>query len=60
MTLFEEGCIIKLAEGTIPKAILKEEKTMKDFLEKYWEDIVALIEKIYFAIKELILANEAE
>ena len=51
---------MKLTEGTIPKAILKEEKTMKEFVEKYWEDIIALIEKIYFAIKELILANEAE
>lgn len=33
---------------------------MKEFVEKYWEDIVALIEKIYSAIKELILASEAE
>jgi hypothetical protein len=28
---------------------------MAEFLEKYWGDIVALIDKIYAAIKEYIL-----
>lgn len=31
---------------------------MKEFLEKYWDEIVALFDKIYLAIKDYILANE--
>ena len=33
---------------------------MKDFIEKYWEDIVALINKIYDAIKNYLIENEAK
>ncbi len=33
---------------------------MKEFMEKYWEDIKAILDKIYYAIKDFILANEAE
>ena len=34
---------------------------MKEFLEKYWEEIVALFDKIYEAIKAYILdAEKAE
>ena len=33
---------------------------MKEFLEKYWDEIVALFDKIYFAIKELVLKSEEE
>ncbi len=32
---------------------------MKEFLEKYWEEIVALFDKIYAAIKAYILDAEA-
>ncbi len=32
---------------------------MLEFLTKYWDEIVALFDKIYNAIKEYILANEA-
>lgn len=32
---------------------------MKEFLAEYWDDIVAFIDKIYFAIKEYILSLEA-
>lgn len=31
---------------------------MREFLEKYWDEIVALFDKIYNAIKEYVLANE--
>ncbi len=31
---------------------------MADFLKKYWDEIVALFDKIYEAIKEYVLANE--
>ena len=31
---------------------------MKEFLEKYWDDIKAILDKIYFAIKDFLLANE--
>ena len=31
---------------------------MREFLEKYWVEIVALFDKIYNAIKEYVLANE--
>lgn len=31
---------------------------MKEFLAEYWDDIVALIDKIYAAIKEYILKAE--
>lgn len=35
---------------------------MAEFLNKYWDDIVALVDKIYFAIKNYILSqnNAAE
>lgn len=32
---------------------------IKEFLKKYWNDIVAFVDKIYAFIKELILAEEA-
>ena len=31
---------------------------MKEFLEKYWDDIKVILEKIYFAIKDFMIANE--
>lgn len=31
---------------------------MVEFLKEYWDDIVALIDKIYAAIKNYILENE--
>ncbi len=31
---------------------------MVEFLREYWDDIVALIDKIYAAIKNYILENE--
>lgn len=31
---------------------------MAEFLQTYWKDIVALVDKIYFAIKKFILDNE--
>lgn len=31
---------------------------MVEFLREYWDDIVALIDKIYAAIKKYILENE--
>lgn len=31
---------------------------MAEFLQKYWKDIVALVDKIYEAIKAYILDNE--
>lgn len=33
---------------------------MKEFLTKYWEEIVAIIDKIYFAIKNYILGMEED
>lgn len=33
---------------------------MVEFLKKYWNDIVAYVDKIYAAIKAYILAAEAE
>ena len=34
---------------------------MAEFIAKYWDEIVALVDKIYAAIKEYILkANAAE
>lgn len=33
---------------------------VKEILTKYWEEIVALIDKIYAAIKDAILANEED
>ena len=33
---------------------------MAEFLAKYWDEIVALVDKIYAAIKKLILAEEAK
>ena len=33
---------------------------IKAFLADYWEEIVALFDKIYAAIKEAIQAKEAE
>lgn len=33
---------------------------MKEFLAEYWDDIVDFIDKIYFAIKKLILGEDAE
>ena len=33
---------------------------MAEFLEKYWGDIVALIDKIYAAIKAYILKAEED
>ncbi len=30
---------------------------MVEFLTKYWAEIVALFDKIYFALKEYILKN---
>ena len=30
---------------------------IKDFLKKYWDEIVVLVDKIYAYIKELILAE---
>lgn len=32
---------------------------IKDFLKEYWDEIVALVDKIYAYIKELILAENA-
>lgn len=32
---------------------------MEKFLREYWDEIVALIDKIYAAIKEYILKQEA-
>lgn len=32
---------------------------MKEFLAEYWDEIVALIDKIYAAIKEYLLKAEA-
>ena len=32
---------------------------MADFLVKYWDEIVALFDKIYAALKEYILKAEA-
>lgn len=32
---------------------------IKEFLKKYWDEIVALFDKIYAYIKELILAENA-
>lgn len=32
---------------------------MVDFLKEYWDEIVAFIDEIYFAIKALILGDEA-
>ena len=32
---------------------------MAEFLKKYWNDIVAIIDKIYIAIRDYILAGEA-
>ena len=32
---------------------------IKDFLKKYWDEIVVLVDKIYAYIKELILAENA-
>lgn len=31
---------------------------MADFLREYWEDIVALFDKIYIYIRDWLLANE--
>ncbi len=33
---------------------------IKAFLADYWEEIVALVDKIYAAIKEYILSKEEE
>lgn len=33
---------------------------IRTLLETYWNDIVAIIDKIYAYIKNLVLANEAE
>lgn len=33
---------------------------IKDFIVKYWDEIKAAVEKIYFYIKDLVLANEAK
>ncbi len=33
---------------------------MVEFLKEYWEEIVALVDKIYAAIKKLILDNAEE
>lgn len=33
---------------------------MAEFLKEYWDDIVALVDKIYKAIKEYILSQDAE
>lgn len=33
---------------------------VKEILTEYWEEIVALIDKIYAAIKNYILENEEE
>ena len=33
---------------------------MAEFLKEYWDDIVALFDKIYAAIKEYILNAEKE
>ena len=32
---------------------------MADFLKTYWDEIVALFDKIYAAIKEYVLKSEA-
>ena len=32
---------------------------IKEFLKKYWDEIVALVDKIYAYIKDLILAENA-
>ena len=32
---------------------------IKEFLKKYWDEIVAIFDKIYAYIKELILAENA-
>lgn len=31
---------------------------IREILEKYWDDIVAIVDKIYAYIKNLVLANE--
>lgn len=31
---------------------------IRELLEKYWDDIVAIVDKIYAYIKNLVLANE--
>lgn len=31
---------------------------MAEFLKKYWKDIVELVDKIYFAIRDLILGDD--
>lgn len=31
-----------------------------DFLKEYWDEIVELFDKIYFAIKEYFTAEDAE
>ena len=33
---------------------------MTEFLAKYWGEIVALIDKIYIAIRDYLLASEAD
>ena len=33
---------------------------MAEFLKKYWNDIVAIIDKIYAAFKDYILNKDAE
>lgn len=33
---------------------------IRAFIETYWEEIKAAVEKIYFYIKDLVLANEAK
>lgn len=33
---------------------------MVDFLKEYWDEIVALVDKIYAAIKAYILNEDAE
>ena len=33
---------------------------MVEFLKKYWDDIVAYVDKIYAAIKAYILGKDAE
>lgn len=31
---------------------------MKEFLAQYWNEIVAIVDKIYFAIKDFLLKAE--
>lgn len=31
---------------------------MAEFLQKYWKDIVALVDKIYVALRDYILSKE--